>query len=126
LEGRFSQEGEPIINLKVYNPFKSKSETLSFLIDTGFAGGILLPFEVYLKLGLQLCEELKSKGRLATGFEVELRTSKAILVINGEEILCTAYTTLGVMKPLIGRELLKKTTLKYEPKNGKLELDLDP
>jgi len=46
---------------------------------------------------------------------VKLRVAKAIIELSEKEIECRAYTTLGVRKPLLGREVLKQTGLLYNP-----------
>ena len=116
----------PVAELTVLNPTKTKKKEVLFLIDTGFAGGLLLPLRTYLELGLNLFEEPKVRGRLATGLEVELRVSKAIVKIGNEEVLCNAYTALGVVRSLIGRQVLSKTALEYAPKEDVLVLRADP
>ena len=75
-----------------------------------------------MELELHLLEEPKVMARIATGHEVELRVSRAVIRINNLSTLCTAYTTLGVRRALLGREVLKKTGLLYKPPN-RLEIN---
>lgn len=112
----------PLIRLKVYDPGKIRSVELDFIVDTGFSGGILLPPETYLGLNLTLYEKPKAMGKLATGETIELRVSRAIVVIDDIEILCHAYTVLKKVKPLLGREVLNKTSFIYTPKKNYLEI----
>jgi len=46
-----------------------------------------------------------------------------LIEINNLKIICTAYTALGVKRSLLGREVLKKLKLTYDPPE-KLELSL--
>jgi len=105
----------PLIEAVVYNPLKTRNISLKLVIDTGFQGGVLLPLQAYLNLQLNLMEEIEATAVTATGVEVKLRVAKAIIELGGKEIECGAYTTLGVRKPLLGREVLKQTGLLYNP-----------
>ena len=92
-----------------------KSVEIEMTIDTGFQGGILVPLKTYTDLELYLLEEPKITGIIATGSRIELRRAKAILRINDFTTLCTIYTALGVMKSLLGREVLKTLGVYYKP-----------
>jgi len=105
----------PVAEVTVYNPLKTKSIRLKFLIDTGFQGGILIPFKAYLSLDLNLFEKEETIAATATGTEVKLRTSKAIIEFDDENLECEAYTTLGVRRALLGREVLSRVGLLYNP-----------
>ncbi len=105
----------PFIEAVLRNPVGDKSIRIELVIDTGFQGGVLIPLPTYMDLGLNLFEEPKIIAQTAIGSEIELRVSKAIIEINGLNILCSAYTTLGVRRALLGREVLKKTGLLYRP-----------
>ncbi len=116
----------PLIRLKVFDPSKTRSVELDFIVDTGFSGSILLPPEIYLGLDLTLYEKPKVVGRLVTGETIEMRVSRAIALIDNIEILCHAYTVLKSVKPLLGREVLNKTSFIYLPKRDYLEVKPDP
>ncbi len=114
----FKNEGRnyiPIVKATLCNPLNNKAMDIELVIDTGFRGGVLLPLKLYVDLGLYLFEEPRVFGKTATGNIVELRVSKVIVKIGGLEMLCNAYTSLGVKKSLIGREVLRKTGLLYKP-----------
>ncbi len=106
---------EPIVEAYLYNPVGKGRIKEEFIIDTGFGGGVLIPLDKYLKLELNLFEEPKVIGRTAIGGSVELRTSRVFVEIGNTKILCSAYTTLGVRRSLLGREVLKKLGLIYNP-----------
>ncbi len=107
----------PLVKATLRNPIDYRSVDVELVIDTGFQGGVLIPLHTYVDLGLNLFEEPKVIAQTATGNKVELRVSKVIIEIKDLNTLCTAYTTLGVRKPLIGREVLKRTGLLYKPPN---------
>lgn len=113
----------PLAEAVVYNPLKTRGISLKLVIDTGFQGGVLLPLQAYLNLQLNLMEEVEAIAVTATGAEVKLRAAKAIIELGEEEIKCKAYTTLGVRRPLLGREVLKQAGLLYNPpKELKLQI----
>ncbi len=107
----------PILKAILKNPLGDKSTAIELVIDTGFQGGVLIPLKTYVELGLHLLEEQKVVARTAAGNKVELRASKVLIEFHDLHILCSAYTTLGVKRSLIGREVLKKTGLLYKPPN---------
>ncbi len=114
------------LKARIYNPTRTRSVELELTVDTGFAGGLLLPLEVYLELGLNMYEEPKATGRLATGAIVELRTSRAVVEVGGTAIPCKAYTTLGRVRPLLGMEVVRRLKVTYDPKRGELAVEPDP
>lgn len=93
------------------------------IIDTGFQGGVLIPLKTYVNLDLNLLEEPKVIARTAAGTVLELRKASIIVELNDLRIMCSAYTALGVIKPLLGREALKEFGLLYKPPD-KLRLGL--
>ncbi len=113
----------PLVKATLRNPIDSRSMDAELVIDTGFQGGVLIPLRTYVSLGLNLLEEPKVTARTAVGSSTELRVSKVLVEIKGVKVLCTAYTTLGVRRALIGREVLKGIGLLYKPPH-KLELGL--
>jgi len=114
----------PIVKAVLRNPFNHNSIEMELIADTGFQGGVLIPLQAYIDLGLNLFEEPKALARTATGSKVELRVSRVLVEIGESGILCTAYTTLGVERSLIGREVLKKLGLLYKPPS-KLKLGIE-
>ncbi len=115
----FFKDGEqnyvPIAEATIYNPVGDRSIKVELVIDTGFQGGVLLPLQTYVSLGLQLFEELKVIGQTATGNVVELRVSKVIIKLGNLKLMCRTYTTLGVRRSLLGREVLKRIGFTYKP-----------
>ena len=71
--------------------------------------------KAYLSLDLNLFEKEETIAATATGTEVKLRTSKAIIEFDDESLECEAYTTLGVRRALLGREVLRRAGLLYNP-----------
>lgn len=107
----------PIIEVIISDPLREKSTKLRLVIDTGFQGGILIPLQVYLSLNLNMFEKPKASAVTATGAEIELRVAKAVVRLGDKEIECHAYTTLGVKRALLGREVLKQVGVLYNPPN---------
>ncbi len=105
----------PVVKATLHDPLYEKSVNIDLIVDTGFQGGVLIPLQTYINLNLNLFEEPKIVGKTAIGTTVELRVSKVLVEIDGTKIVCTAYTTLGVKKALLGREVLKELGLLYKP-----------
>ena len=105
----------PLIKARLRNPLSDKSLELDLMIDTGFQGGVLIPLHAYIALELNLLEEPKVIAKTAVGSGIELRASRVIVETGDSSVLCHAYTTLGVKRPLLGREVLKKIGLLYKP-----------
>jgi clan AA aspartic protease len=115
----------PIVRASISDPLEERSVETDVVIDTGFQGGVLIPLKTYLDLNLDLFEEMKAIGESAIGGTVELRVSKVIIKLGKAKIKCSAYTTLGVKRSLIGREVLKELGLLYRPpKELKLGINL--
>lgn len=115
----------PIIRALISDPLEERSVETDMVIDTGFQGGVLIPLRTYLDLNLDLFEEMKAMGETAIGGTVELRVSKVIIKLGKAKIRCSAYTTLGVKRSLMGREVLKELGLLYRPpKELKLGINL--
>jgi len=107
----------PILETTIRNPVNDKAIKIELVIDTGFQGGVLIPLKAYIELELYLLEEPKVIARTALGHRMELRASKVIIEVNHTQVLCSAYTTLGVRRALLGREVLKRLGLLYKPPN---------
>ncbi len=115
----------PIIRALISDPLEERSVETDMVIDTGFQGGVLIPLRTYMDLNLDLFEEMKATGETAIGGTVELRVSKVIIKFGKAKIRCSAYTTLGVKRSLMGREVLKELGLLYRPpKELKLGINL--
>lgn len=104
-----------MVKASLHNPIGEKSIEAELIIDTGFQGGVLLPLRTYISLGLNLFEEPKITAQRAIGNVVEFRVSRVLIEVTDLKLMCTAYTMLRVKKPLLGREVLKKTGLLYKP-----------
>ncbi len=105
----------PMVEATLWDPLGDKQTKLVFVVDTGFQGGVLVPLHEYLELDLNLFEEPKVIVRTAVGGEMEMRVSRALTEVDGARVACHAYTTLGVVRPLLGREVLEDLGLLYRP-----------
>ena len=106
---------EPIFKTILSDPLKERKISIELIVDTGFQGGVLIPLKTYVELNLNLYEEYRTLARSAVGKSFELRTSKAFIKVGDKELLCSAYTTLNVRRSLVGREVLSKVGLLYDP-----------
>ncbi len=105
----------PMVKAVLYDPLGLRNTEVELLIDTGFSGGVLVPLRVYIDLELHHFEEPKVAGSTAIGYSIELRKSRGLIKIDGETLRCTIYSALGVKRPLLGREVLARIGMLYNP-----------
>ncbi len=105
---RTSRVPVPVLSVTLSDPTSRSSAEVTPMVDTGFDGGLLLPLEQYLGLGLQDFEEPGGAfvARSALGLSVSLRSSRGVATVGGIRIQCSVYTSPLLLRPLLGRELL--------------------
>ncbi|MEM2186432.1 MAG: hypothetical protein QXU62_01195 [Thermofilaceae archaeon] len=114
----------PVIPLVVYTPTSRRRVEVEAKVDTGFSGTLLLAFEKYFELGLQLYERAeKASGLVAGGYRVELRVSRGVVELGGLRIPCDIYTTIFARRSLVGRELLNKFKTVLDAPQGAVILE---
>ena len=102
----------PVLVLKVYSPYGNKSLTLTFKVDTGFAGGILVPYDIYLQLELMLAEEpYPLIGRFATGNTIKLYRALTKIELEDRALYAYVYSSPYIRKKIVGREVLNKLVI---------------
>lgn len=118
----------PTMKLKLKNLITGKEIIFNGIIDTGFDGELLLPWETYEKLELFKCEIPKkywSIGVSVTGEEVSLRGSYVKVEINnGLTGIAITETYIRNERSLIGRGLLEKYVSKLDGPNKEFSLKL--
>ena len=109
----------PYVTVELQTPTGKRSTKIEAKIDTGFSGDVLLSFDKYTKLGLQLYERgTEALGRVANGYLIKLRASHGLLKIGNTILECEVYTTPLSSLNLLGRGILNKTrTLLDFPEN---------
>ncbi len=117
----------PVVAFKLGDPLGLRSLDLTVRVDTGFDGGLLLPFDSYLELGLQGFEESSELvGRTAGGIAVRLRESRGVVTLQGERFASRVFTTPLLLRPLLGLELLKLWNAVFDGPGGELSLSSAP
>ena len=98
----------PVLGIAVSDPLRRATAELMTRVDTGFDGGLLIPLERYLELGLQEFEDPSNSfvARSAQGVTVRLRSSRGIVTAQGRDFECSVYATPILLRPLLGVELL--------------------
>jgi len=87
------------VTVKLLTPTGKRSIKIEAKIDTGFSGDVLLSFDKYTELGLQLYERgREALGRVANGYAIKLRVL----------LECEVYTSLLSSVNLLGRGVLNK------------------
>jgi len=114
----------PVLTLKVYSPSGDKNIVLTFKVDTGFAGGIILPYDIYAKLELTIAEEpYPLIGRFATGSAIKLYRAYTKVELEERAVFHVyAYSSPYIAKKLIGREFLNKLKLLLNGPQKTLEI----
>ncbi|MDG7008037.1 MAG: hypothetical protein JRN06_07310 [Nitrososphaerota archaeon] len=113
----------PAVTVRVRDPLRRSSAEVQTRVDTGFDGGLLIPLDQYVALGLQEYEEPGSAfvARSTLGVVVSLRSSKGIATVEGKSSDCSVYTTPLVLRPLLGRELLNRWKVMLDGPKSVLE-----
>jgi clan AA aspartic protease len=100
----------PVVRVKVSDPERRSRVDISARVDTGFDGGLLIPLDAYIGLGLQQYE-MSSRSfvaRSAQGIEVNLRSSRGVIDLDSTVWEASIYTTPLLLRPLLGKELLNR------------------
>jgi len=93
----------------MYSPYEDKCLTLTFKVDTGFAGGILVPYGIYMKLELMLAEEpYPLVGRFATNETIRLYRALTKVELEDKVFRVYVYSSSFIRRKLVGREVLNK------------------
>ncbi|RLG87457.1 MAG: hypothetical protein DRO15_04900 [Thermoprotei archaeon] len=112
----------PIIKALIITARGRKYE-LELLVDIGFSGGILIPYNLYEELKLALFEvPEKYYGILPIGVPITLHTALAKVVIDGLEFKIHIHSHPLINKKLAGRELLNKMKILLNGPMEELEL----
>ena len=130
LEGRFGNtSGRPYLEGKLYIPRFSIGVPLSFLVDTGADSTTLMPADTTL-LGLDVSLlKRSSAGCVGIGGATECYEEPAMLVFADSEFLYTYLIALAIIPPtsglqdipsLLGRDVLDKWAMTYDPCQGTL------
>ena len=115
----------PVLKVTVSDPLRRAKAELLTRVDTGFEGGLLIPLDNYVELGLQEFEEPTSSyvARSAQGIAVRLRSSKGIVKVEEDDIGCRVYTTPILLRPLLGMELLNRWRVTLDGPNEALSIE---
>ncbi len=98
---------------------KQEKHELELIVDTGFSGGVLIPYSLYEKLGLTLLEvQDKYYGVLPIGIPITLHTALTRVIIGDLVFKVHVHSHPLINKKLAGRELLNKMKILL---NGPLE-----
>lgn len=92
--------------------YPGKGEVLATL-DTGYTGFALVPEDIYMKLGLDQLEPVRSKAKTADDREIELWGNYAIIKVPdiGLSKEGLVETTFNIVEVLLGVEWLKEASL---------------
>jgi len=120
----------PIIGLKIITPYKTfPTGWLDALLDTGYDGGLLIPFEIYKKAELQKIElpvDHWDVGEAITGNIILLQTAIGKISIKGLKTLIELpiETFEGCQEILLGLEGIKNIMLYLDGPNQALTLKI--
>ena len=124
----YSREREPpipVLDIKIFSPFSGDFIEVTAFIDTGFDGGILIPFNLFEKLQLNLVEEpYPAQGVFPTGLTTSLHEALVKVETCNMRFTVHAYSTPFINKKLVGRELLNKLILTLNGPKKELEIKI--
>ncbi|MGB9660270.1 MAG: hypothetical protein ACPLY9_07155 [Nitrososphaerales archaeon] len=103
----------PVLSLQILNPVTDKNLVTTCRVDTGFGGSLLIPYDRYRELGLQLIEDFELVyGLPINGRRIILRQAYCqVKIQNILQAETKAYTFPGNTKTLLGREFLNRIYL---------------
>ncbi|MCX9083803.1 MAG: hypothetical protein OIN87_03270 [Candidatus Methanoperedens sp.] len=113
----------PVINGILAGP--SKMEDLTFIVDTGFEGNILIPLKLYKKLGFHKYENPASESPLletVAGMVIKIRSAPAKLRIENLEMTIDVWTMPDCNELLLGLAVLDNLLIKLNGPEKLLEI----
>ena len=102
MTGVVNADLDSVIRLRVTGA-SGVNETIDFVLDTGFSGGLSLPTAMIRRLGLPLSHE--TVVILADGSEIKCDVYRGSVEWDGRPTLVAVYTTDG--DALMGMQLLR-------------------
>lgn len=118
---RAHKPSAPIIKVTLLT--KSGEHEIELIVHTGFSGGILIPFSLYLKLGFTLFEvPSKYYGVLPIGIQIPLHTALARIMIGDIVLKVHIHSHPLLNKQLAGREVLNKMKILLNGPAEELEI----
>ncbi|RLE62313.1 MAG: hypothetical protein DRJ47_10870 [Thermoprotei archaeon] len=116
----------PVLEIKIYSPIKNGYAKIVAYVDTGFDGGILIPFSLYENLGLTLVEEPHlSHGVFPSGSIIKLHTAVTEIEMAGFKMNTHVYSSPFIHRKLVGREVLNNLILLLNGPQRELEIKTD-
>ena len=118
-----NEELHPVISGILAGP--SRSEDLTFIVDTGFEGNILIPSRLYKKLGFHKYENPASEFPIletVAGIVTKIRSAPAKLCIENLEMAIDVWTMPDCNELLLGLDVLDKLIIKLNGHESTLEI----
>ncbi len=113
----------PVLEIKIYSPVKNGYAEITAYVDTGFDGGILIPFDLYENLGFVLVEEPRpSRGVFPSGSTIKLHTAVTEIETAGFKMDAHIYSSPFIHRKLVGREVLNNLILLLNGPQTELEI----
>jgi predicted aspartyl protease len=96
-------------------------------VDTGFDGGVLIPFPLFSSLGLMktLSEDEFHLG-LPDSRKVSLYSSRRVIRVGGMDVEAYIHSSSEVRRKVVGRELLGPFTTTLDGRKEELTLEAPP
>lgn len=108
----------PAVELNIGGHFR-----LQLIVDTGFAGGILIPFPVFQSLGLMLALTPDSyHAIMPDSRRVRLYTAYAEVYLESTKFLVEVHSSPLLEKKILGRSFLRSFIATLDGKKEELRL----
>jgi clan AA aspartic protease len=118
-----NEEFHPVIRGILAGPLRS--EDLTFIVDTGFEGNILIPSRLYKKLGFYKYENPASEFPIletVAGMVIKIRSAPAKLCIENLKMTIDVWTMPDCNELLLGLDVLNKLFIKLNGPERTLEI----
>lgn len=111
MDGRFSDNGRPLIDIEVTGVDKTKKTSFTALVDTGYTGFLNIPFALAAPLGLTLIGT--ESYNLADGSETVYLTCLGTIHVDGKMREGTVDVKFGGGSILVGMEFIRQFSLSF-------------
>lgn len=123
LAGKVSDEGWPMVRVRVSHPTSGESLDVDAMIDTGCTNGLVLQWDQVLALGLP--KTGSTRTQLADGSRTSFANYSSIVEWFGRPVEVRTFGTAGNY-PLIGLRLLEDLLLTIDYPARKVLLMVSP
>lgn len=124
----YSEILAPYTSISLKDPLSEKRSDLMALIDTGYDGNLMVPYEIFKELNLfkyQFPEDMEAIGELVTGDKIRIMSAEALITLENTEVdfIVLVDTFEECHEVVLGREMVNMflMTLNGPKRKGSLK-----